>query len=159
MKRKITIRIQWIGILTVLIAGLAASAWAAKTPKPLGELQRDLVNLRFGMFIHLSPATYLDVADQLMSDHAAPRQGKDDILGTADDLSLALVNVSETPFSSDDPAALQSQPGVKTLLTKESPGYPTPYPVGARGRYVRVFSSDIKKISLGELEIFAEPEK
>jgi hypothetical protein len=28
----------------------------------LADLQRDLVNLRFGLFIHLSPATYLDVA-------------------------------------------------------------------------------------------------
>ena len=50
------------------------------------------MNLRFGMFIHFSPATYLDATNQLQSDHAPPRQGKDGILGTADDLSPALLN-------------------------------------------------------------------
>ena len=52
--------------------------------KSLPELQRDLVNLRFGMFIHFSPTTYLDLPDQLMPDHAPPHQGKDGILGTAE---------------------------------------------------------------------------
>ncbi|MEI8293209.1 MAG: alpha-L-fucosidase [bacterium] len=123
MKRKITIRIQWIGILTVLIAGLAASAWAAETPKPLCELQRDLANLRFGMFIHLSPATYLDVADQLMPDHAAPRQGKDDILGTADDLSPALVNPTKLDCGQWADAAKSAGMKFGVLTTKHHDGF------------------------------------
>lgn len=52
----------------------------------------DLMNLRFGMFIHFSPTTYLDVSQQLRPDHAPPRQGKDGIMGTADDLSPSLLN-------------------------------------------------------------------
>ncbi|MEI8293210.1 MAG: alpha-L-fucosidase [bacterium] len=42
MKRKTTIRIQWIGILTVLIAGLAASAWAEETP-PIEPVDSDKI--------------------------------------------------------------------------------------------------------------------
>ena len=60
--------------------------------RPLAELQRALVNLRFGMFIHFSPTSYLDIPDQLLPDHSPPRQGKDGIAGTGDDLSPALVN-------------------------------------------------------------------
>ena len=73
----------------------SAGSSLAKSQKPPAQLQRDLVNLRFGIFIHLSPATYLDLPDHLQPDHAPPRQGKDGISGTADDLSPALVNPSK----------------------------------------------------------------
>jgi hypothetical protein len=93
--------------LACLLVGSQAAASAAETgrgalfsvggsssaPKPLSELQRDLVNLRFGMFIHLSPATY-----------------------------------------------------------------PTPYPVGRSGRYVRIVSDADRPLSLGEVEVWARTE-
>jgi alpha-L-fucosidase len=79
-------------LFTLSIAVITLSITGAEPTKPLSELQRSLVNLRFGMFIHLSPTTYLDVPDQLEPDHAPPRQGKDGVPGTADDLSPALFN-------------------------------------------------------------------
>jgi hypothetical protein len=47
------------------------------------------------MFIHFSPTSFLDEPDHLHPDHAPPWQGKDDILGSADDLDPALFNPSQ----------------------------------------------------------------
>jgi hypothetical protein len=284
-------------ILAVVLTGLAAAAEPSTSAKTLTELQRDLVNQRFGMFIHFSPTTYLDPADHLHSDHAPPRQGKDGIAGTADDLSPALVNptkldcgqwadaaksagtkfavlttkhhdgfclwpskystytvaqgckrdivreftdafrkrglkvglyysirdrterisgveeqggvspekiqliknqltelltnygeilyivfdawgnnwhesptfsdilehgsifVSEEPFRSDDPTEIRHLPGVLAIAINEPPGYPTPYPIGKSGRFIRIMSDTGRPIGIGEGEVFAETDK
>ena len=56
----------------------------------LNHRRLELVNWRFGMFIHFSPTTYLDPAQHLHADHAPPKQGIDGILGTDDDLDPRL---------------------------------------------------------------------
>ena len=123
--------------LACLLVGSQAAASAAETgrgalfsvggsssaPKPLSELQRDLVNLRFGMFIHLSPATYLDLPEQLQSDHAPPRQGKDGIAGTADDLSPALFNPKNLDCGQWADAAKSAGMTFAVLTTKHHDGF------------------------------------
>ena len=91
--------------------------------KSLPELQRDLVNLRFGMFIHFSPTTYLDLPDQLMPDHAPPHQGKDGILGTADDLSPTLVNPKKLDCGQWADAAKSAGMKFGVLTTKHHDGF------------------------------------
>jgi len=96
---------------------------ALKPPQPLNELQLALVNLRFGMFIHFSPATYLDLPDQLMPDHAPPQQGKDGILGNADDLSPALVNPAKLDCGQWADVAKSAQMQFGVLTTKHHDGF------------------------------------
>ena len=102
------------------------SATAASPPeptKPLNELQRELVNLRFGMFIHFTPTSYLDPADQLLPDHAPPRQGKDGILGTADDLSPGLLNPTKLDCNQWAAAAKSAGMRFAILTTKHHDGF------------------------------------
>ena len=64
--------------------------------------------------------------------------------------------VSDQPFQSDAPAMLQQQAGVKAIAITEPPGYPTPYPIHASGRYVRVVSTTGTPVGIGEVEVFAK---
>jgi hypothetical protein len=64
--------------------------------------------------------------------------------------------VSNEPFQSDDPAEIRRQPGVHSIAITEPPGYPTPYPVGRSGRYVRIVSDAGTPLSLGEVEVLAK---
>ena len=84
--------VQLFSLMMTVLAQSPGALSSLPEKKDLNQLQLDLMNLRFGMFIHFSQATYLDPQDRLMPDHAPPRQGKDGILGTADDLSPALFN-------------------------------------------------------------------
>jgi alpha-L-fucosidase len=109
--------------LVTLVVSLAARAQSGESPRPLTELQRDLVNMRFGMFIHFSPTTFLDVPDQLQPDHAPPRQGRDGILGTADDLSPSLVNPKKLDCGQWADAAKSAGMGYAVLTTKHHEGF------------------------------------
>lgn len=102
---------------------LASQSRPQATPKPLPELHRDLVNLRFGMFIHFSPTSYLDLPDHLQPDHAPPRQGKDGILGTADDLSPGLVNPKQLDCGQWADAAKSAGMKFAVLTTKHHDGF------------------------------------
>jgi hypothetical protein len=69
-------------------------------------------------------------------------------------LERGFIFVSDRPFTSDDPDQIVRNSKVKTIVINEAPGYPTPYAVGARGRYVRLVSSTAEDFSIGELEVF-----
>ena len=65
-------------------------------------------------------------------------------------LERGFLFVSETPFTSDDPSAIQTQANVKSIPITEAPGYPTPYAVGHVGAMCalsqrRVSRSDLAK--------------
>ncbi len=112
--------------LHTLLLGSMAALHAAETsaaPKPLAGLQRDVVNMRFGMFIHFNPATYLNAADQLYPDHAPPRQGKDGIAGTADDLSPALFNPAKLDCGQWADAAKSAGMEFAILTAKHHDGF------------------------------------
>ncbi|MEI8094412.1 MAG: alpha-L-fucosidase [Spirochaetales bacterium] len=94
-----------------------------KPTKALAELQKDLMNLRFGMFIHFSPATFLKVADRLQPDHAPPRQGKDGVAGTADDLSPALFHPTKLDCDQWAEAAVSAGMKFGVLTTKHHDGF------------------------------------
>jgi hypothetical protein len=64
--------------------------------------------------------------------------------------------VSEQPFEADGPEQAACQPGVKAIAITEAPGYPTPYVIGVRGRYVRIVPDNARKLSIGEVEVFTE---
>jgi len=102
---------------------LSFLATAAKPLKSFSELQKDLMNLRFGMFIHFSPTTYLDLPDQLLPDHAPPQQGKDGVLGTADDLSPALFNPVKLDCGQWADAAKSAGMKFAVLTTKHHDGF------------------------------------
>ena len=102
---------------------LSFLATAAKPLKSLSELQKDLMNFRFGMFIHFSPTTYLDLPDQLMPDHATPHQGKDGVLGTADDLSPSLFNPVKLDCGQWADAAKSAGMKFSVLTTKHHDGF------------------------------------
>jgi len=89
----------------------------------LSKLQLQLMNLRFGMFIHFSPTTFLDVADHLEPDHAPPRQGKDGILGTDDDLSPGLLNPRRLDCSQWAEGAAAAKMMFGVLTTKHHDGF------------------------------------
>ncbi|MEX1113800.1 MAG: hypothetical protein WEB53_01030 [Akkermansiaceae bacterium] len=36
----------------------------------------------------------------------------------------------------------------------DPPGYPTPYPIGKSGRYIRIVSDTGRPIGIGEVEVF-----
>lgn len=91
--------------------------------KLLNELQLALVNLRFGMFIHFSPTTYLDPPDQLMPDHAPPRQGRDGVSGTSDDLSASLVNPVHLDCNQWAKVAASAKMKFAVLTTKHHDGF------------------------------------
>ena len=117
-----------IGALMGVGAGHALGAESRPAPswaeaKSLEELQLELVNLRFGMFIHFSPATYLDVPDQLRPDHAPPRQGKDGKVGTADDLSPSLVHPAKLDCGQWADAAKSAGMRFGVLTTKHHDGF------------------------------------
>ncbi len=137
------------------IATLATSP--GKEPaKPLEQLQLDLVNLRFGMFIHFTPTTYLDLPDQLEPDHAPPRQGKDGILGTADDLSPNLLNPAKLDCGQWADAAKSAGMKFGVLTTKHHDGFclwPSKYSdytvaQGCKRDVVREFSDAFHKRGL-----------
>ena len=131
----------------------ASTLVSSAIPIPLVELQRDLVNLRFGMFIHLSPATYLDATNQLQSDHAPPRQGKDWIHGTADDLSPALLNPVKLDCGQWADAAKSAGMKFAVLTTKHHDGFclwPSQYSTytvaqGCQRDIVREFTEAFRK--------------
>ena len=143
-------------ILAVVLTGLAAAAEPSTSAKTLTELQRDLVNQRFGMFIHFSPTTYLDPADHLHSDHAPPRQGKDGIAGTADDLSPALVNPTKLDCGQWADAAKSAGTKFAVLTTKHHDGFclwPSKYSTytvaqGCKRDIVREFTDAFRKRGL-----------
>lgn len=92
--------------------------------KPLAELQRDMVNMRFSMFIHFSPATYQENGTtRLMPDHGMPRQGRDGILGTADDVSPALFNPTKLDCGQWADAAKSAGMKLAILTTKHHDGF------------------------------------
>jgi hypothetical protein len=68
-------------------------------------------------------------------------------------LEQGFLFVSEQPFASDDPEQLARSSTVRTIVIREAPGYPTPYPVGARGRYVRLVSRTAQDFGIGEIEV------
>ena len=109
--------------LTLMMVCLSLFAAAAKPQKPLPELQKDLMNLRFGMFIHLSPATFLNNPERLQPDHAPPHQGKDGILGNADDISPALFNPAKLDCGQWADAAISAGMKFGVLTTKHHDGY------------------------------------
>ena len=102
---------------------LQSAPTASTIAKPLPELQRDLVNLRFGMFICASPVTYLDLPDHFQPDHAPPRQGKDEIAGTADDLTPTLYNPPKLDCGQWAEAAKSAGMKTAVLLTKHHDGF------------------------------------
>ena len=140
----------------LLCAAGRVAAVSTVVPKPLSELQLDLVNLRFGMFIHLSPATFLDVTNQLQSDHAPPRQGKDGISGTGDDLSPALVNPTKLDCGQWADAARSAGMKFAVLTTKHHDGFclwPSKYSTytvvqGCQRDIVREFTEAFRKRGL-----------
>ena len=144
----------WPGRLSVSAAESAVHI--AVVPKPLSELQRDLVNLRFGMFIHFSPATYLDLPDRLYPDHAPPRQGKDEIPGTSDDLSPGLLNPSRLDCGQWAEAAKSAGMKFAVLTAKHHDGFClwpsrySPYSVaqGCKRDVVREFVDAFRKRGL-----------
>jgi hypothetical protein len=71
-------------------------------------------------------------------------------------LARGTIFVSEQPFESDDPEQTMRQPGVKVVRIDEPPGFPTPYPIGVPGRYVRIQLVSGSNLHLGEVEAFAE---
>ena len=109
--------------IAYLFVWSAAAAPLPEPAKPLNELQRELVNLRFGMFIHFTPTSYLEPADQLLPDHAPPRQGKDGILGTADDLSPALLDPTKLDCNQWAAAAKSAGMQFAILTTKHHDGF------------------------------------
>lgn len=102
---------------------LAPVVSGADVAKPLSELQRELVNDRFGMFIHFSPTTFLDIPDMLEPDHAPPQQGKDGKKGTADDLSPSLVNPAKLDCSQWARAAKSAKMTFGVITTKHHDGF------------------------------------
>jgi hypothetical protein len=75
-----------------------------------------------------------------------------------DILEHGSIFVSEEPFRSDDPIEIQRQTGVSTIAINEPPGYPTPYPIGKSGRYIRIVSDTGRSIGIGEVEVFGKTE-
>jgi hypothetical protein len=140
-------------LLAPILTGLAIAASPTTPTKPLPDLQRDLVNLRFGMFIHFSPTSYLDPADHLYPDHAPPRQGKDGIAGTADDLSPALVNPTKLDCNQWADAAKSAGMPFAVLTTKHHDGFclwPSKYSTytvaqGCKRDIVREYSDAFRK--------------
>ena len=114
------------------------------------------MNLRFGMFIHFNPATFLDVPDRLFPDHAPPRQGKDGIAGTADDLSPTLFNPSKLDCGQWADAAVSAGMKFGVLTTKHHDGFclwPSKYSdytvaQGYKRDVVREFSDAFRKRGL-----------
>jgi hypothetical protein len=127
-----------------------------EAPKPLDELQFDLVNLRFGMFIHFTPTTFLDLSNQLQPDHAPPHQGKDGVLGTADDLSPALLNPAKLDCGQWADAAKSAGMKFAVLTTKHHDGFclwPSKYSdytvaQGCKRDVVREFTDAFRKRGL-----------
>jgi alpha-L-fucosidase len=71
-------------------------------------------------------------------------------------LSRYYVFVSDQPFASDSVAATLAQPGVHAFYREETAGRPTRFPLGVRGRYVRVqLTSGTDPLSLAEVEVLA----
>lgn len=119
-------RLASIALITTLILITPMKSLLAQQSaptKPLSELQLDLVNLRFGMFIHFNPCTYLEPPNQLQPDHAPPRQGKDGILGTADDLSPDLFNPVKLNCGQWADAAKSAGMKFGILTTKHHDGF------------------------------------
>ena len=110
-------------LLSIFLLFLTLVVQGQEEVKPLPELQRDLINLRFGMFIHFSPTSYLDLPDQLWPDHAPPHQGKDDILGTADDISPTLFNPTKLDCGQWADAAKSAGMKFAVLTTKHHDGF------------------------------------
>lgn len=143
-------------LLAVFLTGVTTAAEPSTPGKSLADLQRDLVNLRFSMFIHFSPTTYLDPPDHLHSDHAPPRQGKDGIAGTADDLSPTLVNPTQLDCNQWADAALSAGMKFAVLTTKHHDGFclwPSKYSnytvaQGCQRDIVREFSDAFRKKGL-----------
>lgn len=105
------------------LLAVAAPAASAAPAKSLQELQLDLVNLRFGMFVHFNPCTFLEEKDRLMRDHAPPRQGKDGLLGTDDDLDPALFNPTKLDTGQWADAAVSAGMKFAVLTTKHHDGF------------------------------------
>ena len=115
---------KWLRYLLVfLFPFLPDLAHGQKMARPLPELQSDLMNLRFGMFIHFSPTTYLDVPDQLVPDHAPPQQGKDGVKGTADDLNPGLFNPKKLDCGQWADAAKSAGMTYAVLTAKHHDGF------------------------------------
>jgi hypothetical protein len=70
-------------------------------------------------------------------------------------LEQGFIFVSDMPFTSDDPAVLQKQPSITSISISEPPGYPTPYAIGATGRFLRIVSTTGRPVGIGEIEVFA----
>jgi len=140
----------------LLFLFFSSFARAQTSAKPLPGLQRDLMNLRFGMFIHFSPTTYLDVPEQLLPDHAPPHQGKDGILGTADDISAALFNPTKLDCGQWADAAKSAGITYAVLTTKHHDGFclwPSKYSnytvaQGCKRDIVREFTDAFRKRGL-----------
>jgi hypothetical protein len=71
-------------------------------------------------------------------------------------LEHGFIFVSETPFQSDDPAKILREPGVTSIAITEAAGYPTPFPVGKSGRYIRIVSDTGRPMGIGEVEVFGK---
>lgn len=102
---------------------MATIAAPSEPARPLAELQRELVNLRFGMFVHYSPCTYQEMSERLRSDHAMPQQGKDGKLGTSDDVSAALMNPTKLDCGQWADAAKSAGMTFGVLTTKHHDGF------------------------------------
>lgn len=110
-------------VVLTLSTSLRAQDAAPVGGKPLAELQRDLVNLRFGMFICASPVAYLDLPDHFQPDHAPPRQGRDEIEGTPDDLHPTVFNPAKLDCGQWADAAASAGMKTAVFLTKHHDGF------------------------------------
>lgn len=94
-------------IIKKLLAGIffLALAFPCLAQRPINELQKDFLNLRFGMFIHYSIQTYLNV------EHAPPRQ------------DLSIFNPTKLDCQQWADAALSAKMSYGVLTTKHHDGF------------------------------------
>lgn len=65
-------------------------------------------------------------------------------------------NVSDAPFTSDDPTETAGDPNVWATFFADRAARPSVIDVGASGRYVRIqLDSSTKMLNLAELQVFA----
>jgi RHS repeat-associated protein len=69
-------------------------------------------------------------------------------------LSNFYVFVSDNPFTANDVASTQSQPGVSTYFIAGQSGVPSTIGVNRTGRYVRVQLGNTERLSVAEVQVF-----
>ncbi len=72
----------------------------------------------------------------------------------ASDLANVWIFVSDTPFTSTDPAVTQNQAGVSSWYLSGTQGRETVVSIGRTGRYVRVQLNGTAALTLSEVQVF-----